>query len=74
MIHYQKILKLHDERIILSGIAASTGNSRQKVTEMIHLAEKKGLVYPLDEKMTDNKLAVLPLSQTSITFLTHNLP
>ncbi|WP_268927057.1 MULTISPECIES: hypothetical protein [Niallia] len=37
----------------LRGIAASTGNSRQKVTEIIHLAKKKGLVCPLDEEMTD---------------------
>ncbi|ADC48802.1 MULTISPECIES: IS21 family transposase [Alkalihalophilus] len=53
MIKYQKILELHDEGISLRGIAASTGNSRQKVTEVIRLAEKKGLVCPLDEEMTD---------------------
>lgn len=53
MIHYQKILELHDEGISLRGIAASTGNSRQKVTEIIRLAEKKGVVCPLDEEMTD---------------------
>lgn len=32
MIHYRKILELHDEGISLRGIAASTSNSRQKVT------------------------------------------
>jgi hypothetical protein len=53
MSHYQKILELHDEGISLRGIAASTRNSRQKVTEIIRLAEKKGLVCPLDEEMTD---------------------
>lgn len=53
MIHYRKILELHDEGISLRGIAASTGNSRQKVTEVIHIAEKKGLVCPLEEEMTD---------------------
>lgn len=53
MIHYQKILELHHEEISLRGIAASTGHSRQKVTEIIRLAEKKGLVCPLDEEMTD---------------------
>ena len=46
MIHYRKILELHDEGISLRGIAASTGNSRQKVTEVIQLAEKKGLMCP----------------------------
>lgn len=53
MIHYRKILELHDEGISLRGIAASTGNSRQKVTEVIQLAEKKGLMCPLDEEMYD---------------------
>lgn len=54
MIHYRKILELYDEGISLRGIAASTGHSRQKVTEVIRLAEKKGLVsFPLDEVMTD---------------------
>jgi hypothetical protein len=51
--HYQKILELHDEGISLRGISASIGNSRQKVTEIIRLAEKKGLVCPLDDEMTD---------------------
>lgn len=53
MILYRKILELHDEGISLRGIAASTGKSRQKVTEIIGLAEKKGLVCPLEEEMTD---------------------
>ncbi|MFZ3580277.1 hypothetical protein [Virgibacillus sp. DJP39] len=53
MIHYQKISELDDEGISLRGIVASTGNSRQKVTEIISLAKKKGLVFPLDEEMTD---------------------
>jgi transposase len=53
VIHYRKILELNDEGISLRGIAASTGNSRQKVTEVIELAEKKGLVCPFEEEMTD---------------------
>jgi transposase len=53
MIHYRRILELHDEGISIRGIAASTGNSRQKVTEVIQLAKKKGLVCPLDEEMDD---------------------
>jgi len=43
MIQYRKILELNDERISLRGIAASTGNSRQKVTEVIQIAEKKAV-------------------------------
>ena len=53
MIHYLKILELHSDGISLRGIAASTGHSRQKVTEVIGLAEKKGLTCPLEEEMTD---------------------
>ena len=53
MIHYRKILELFDEGISLRGISASTGHSRQKVTKIIQLAEKKGLTCPLDEEMDD---------------------
>lgn len=53
MIHYRKILEMHDEGISMRGISASTGNSRQKVSEVIQLAEKKGLKCPLDEEMND---------------------
>jgi len=53
MIHYRKILELQEEGISLRGIAASTGNSRQKVTEVMTIAQKKGLVCPLKEDMTD---------------------
>lgn len=38
---------------VSGGIAASTGNSRQKVTEAIRIAKKKGLLCPLEEEMTD---------------------
>lgn len=41
MIRYRKILELNNEGISLRGIAASTANSRQKVTEIIRLAEKR---------------------------------
>lgn len=53
MIHYRKILELNAEGISLTGIAASTGNSRQKVTEVIEMAGKKGLECPLEEEMDD---------------------
>lgn len=53
MIHYRKILELGGEGISLRAISSSTGNSRQKVTEVIRLAEKKGLVCPLGDEMTD---------------------
>jgi transposase len=53
MIHYRRILELQDEGISLRGISASTGNSRQKVTEVIQMAQKKGLICPLEEEMDD---------------------
>jgi transposase len=53
MIHYRKILELQDEGISMRGISASTGHSRQKVTEVIEMAVKKGLTCPLDEEMDD---------------------
>ncbi|MFT9496548.1 MULTISPECIES: IS21 family transposase [Bacillota] len=53
MIHYRKILELNDEGVSLRGIAASTGNSRQKVSEVIELARKKGVECPLEEEMND---------------------
>ena len=53
MIRYQRILELQDEGISLRGISASTGNSRQKVTEVLEIAQKKGLACPLEEEMTD---------------------
>lgn len=54
MIHYRKILELYDEGISLRGIAASTGHSWQKVTEIIELAGKKGLECPLEEEIDDS--------------------
>ncbi|MFJ3390752.1 hypothetical protein [Lysinibacillus sp. NPDC086135] len=53
MIYYRKILELHDEGISLRSVAASTGNSRQKVTGVIQLATMKGLNCPFDEEMDD---------------------
>ncbi|QQK77782.1 IS21 family transposase [Salicibibacter cibarius] len=53
MFPYRQILELHDEDRSLRSIAAMTRHSRQKVTEVIRLAEKRGLKCPLDEEMTD---------------------
>jgi len=53
MLQYSRILRLKEEGFSLRSIASSTGNSRQKVTEVIDRAEKKGLNGPLEEEMTD---------------------
>lgn len=53
MFPYRKILELHDEGVSLRSIATITQHSRQKVTEVIKLAEKKGVLMPLDDGITD---------------------
>lgn len=53
MFPYRQILELHKDDVSLRGIAMITRHSRQKVTEVIQLAKKKGLKLPLDDEMTD---------------------
>ena len=53
LLQYSKILRLKKEGFSLRSIASSTGNSRQKVTEIIERAEKKGLGGDLEEEMDD---------------------
>jgi len=53
MFPYRKILELHSEEVSLRSIATITQHSRQKVTEVIKLAEKRGIIIPLDEEITD---------------------
>ena len=53
MFPYRKILELHGEGVSLRSIATITQHSRQKITEVIKLAEKRGVIIPLDEGITD---------------------
>ena len=53
MLRYLAILRLREQGLSLRSIAASTGNSRQKVTEVIDRATDKGLMGPFDDDMTD---------------------
>src|SRR5690625_3852297 len=53
MYPYRKILELHADEVSLRSIAIMTQHSRQKVTEIITLAEQKGIKVPLEEEMTD---------------------
>ncbi|WP_246238244.1 IS21 family transposase [Alkalicoccus luteus] len=53
MFPYRYMLELHGEERSLRTIAAMTRHSRQKVTEVIRLAEKRGLSLPMDDDMTD---------------------
>ena len=56
MFRYRRILEMHSEGISIRSIAASTGNSRQKITEVIRKAEEKGITRALSEEMTDQWL------------------
>ncbi|QXE02893.1 hypothetical protein [Terribacillus sp. DMT04] len=56
MLQYSRILRLKAKGLSLRSIASSTGNSRQKITEVIERAKKKGLVPPLDDEMNDKWL------------------
>jgi transposase len=53
MFPYRKILELHGDDVSLRGIAMMTRHSRQKVTEVIQIAERKGVKLPLDDDITD---------------------
>lgn len=57
MLHYRKILELHFQGHSMRNIAASTGNSRPKVAEIIKTAEEKDIECPLTEEMTDTWLS-----------------
>src|SRR5690625_2139820 len=50
---YRKIMELHAENVSVRSIAMMTQHSRQKITEIIELAKKKGVKIPLEEEMTD---------------------
>ena len=53
MYPYRKILQLHAESVSLRSIAMITQHSRQKITEIIKLAKKKGVKISFQEEMTD---------------------
>lgn len=53
MLHYRQILEMNHQGISMRNIAASTGNSRPKISEVIKKAEGKNLEFPLADEMTD---------------------
>ena len=59
MFPYRKILELYDEEVSLRIIAMMPQNSRQKVTEVVQLLQKKGIKPPLDDDMTDPWLVII---------------
>ncbi|WP_203624239.1 IS21 family transposase [Lacticaseibacillus sp. 866-1] len=58
-IHYRSILELHDQGKSQRDIAAITGNSRDKIREVIKRAESRELKPPLDPSASDESLGKL---------------
>ena len=56
MFQYRKVLEMKAEGFSLRSIRAATGHSRQKITEVIRLAEEKNVQCPLSEEQTDKWL------------------
>lgn len=56
MFQYRKILQMHNEDFSLRSIAAATGHSRQKVTEVFEKATERKLSDSLTEEMTNKWL------------------
>lgn len=56
MFQYRKVLEMRSNGFSLRSIRAATGHSRQKITEVIRLAEKKEVTLPLIDEMTDKWL------------------
>lgn len=57
MLHYRKILELYFQGQSIRNISANTGNSRPKISEIIKVANEKGIEEPLSEEMTNEWLA-----------------
>lgn len=56
MFQYRKVLELKANGFSLRSFCAATGYTRQKVTEVIRLAEQKNISCYLIEEMTDKWL------------------
>ena len=56
MFQYRKVLEMKAEGFSLRTIRAATGHSRQKITEVIQLAQQKEVVWPFTEEVTDRWL------------------
>ncbi|OJF91401.1 IS21 family transposase [Alkalibacterium sp. 20] len=56
MFQYRKVLELKADGFSLRSICAATGHSRQKITEVIQIAEREKISCPLSEEITDKWL------------------
>ena len=56
MVNYKEILRLSAEGNSQRQIAAGSGNSRNTVIEVLEAARTRGIIWPLDEPVTNEQL------------------
>ena len=66
MIRYREILRLHSQGISKTAIARSCECSRNTVARVVQRAEEVGIVWPLDQELSDAKLQKLLLPQSDL--------
>ena len=59
MVNYREILRLNSLKYTQRQIAASVHSSRNTISEVVHLAEEKGLNWPLDDTITNEEIRAL---------------
>lgn len=59
MVDYREILRLHSLKYTQRQIAASVHSSRNTISEVIMLADKINLCWPLDDQLTNEKVYAL---------------
>ena len=59
MTDYREMLRLNSMGLSFVAIGNSLGCSRNKVSEIVHLAEKQGLEWPISDKLTNADLEAL---------------
>lgn len=59
MVNYREILRLDSLNYTQRQIAASVHSSRNTISEVLHLADAKGLHWPLDDTVTNQEIMLL---------------
>ena len=59
MVNYREILRLDSLNYTQRQIAASVHSSRNTISEVLHLADAKGLHWPLDDTVTNQEIMSL---------------
>ena len=59
MVNYREILRLNSLKYTQRQIATSVHSSRNTISEVVRLAEEKGLNWPLDDNVTNEEIKAL---------------